>query len=110
MSSGRKRNRSNVPLKAVMIYLTAEEADKLREYAHGSGLSSSRVAREAIVARLGEQGKPYDQGYNDAIDDCVRAVKDTKGAQMMFPSGKSFAQLVCESIEPFKRRVSNGRE
>jgi hypothetical protein len=27
----------------------------------------------------------------------------TKGAQMRFPSGKSFGQLVCDEIDKFKR-------
>ncbi len=32
----------------------------------------------------------------------MELVKKTKGAQMMFPSGKSFAELVCEEIEKFR--------
>jgi hypothetical protein len=31
----------------------------------------------------------------------MRIVRETEGAKMMFPSGKSFGQLVCDEIEKF---------
>jgi hypothetical protein len=34
-------------------------------------------------------------------------VRNTEGAKMMFPSGKSFAELVCDEIEKFQRGKSN---
>ena len=107
MSSGKRRSRSSTP---VMIYLPADEVDRVRKYSDDQSLSVSRLAREGLHMRLDRDGDRYVQGYNDAINDVIQIVRETKGAQMMFPSGKSFAQLVCDGIEPLKRVPQNGRE
>lgn len=105
MNSGRKRNPFKSPLKAVMIYLTADNADRLTDYAKGHNISASKIAREGIDLRLNKEGNVYDIAYNEALDTAIDVIRNTKGAQMMFPSGKSFAELVCENIEPLKRKV-----
>lgn len=110
MSSGKKRNPSSTPVRPVMIYLPADEVDRVRKYSDDQSLSVSRLAREGLHMRLDRDGDRYIQGYNDAIHDVIKIVRETKGAQMMFPSGKSFAQLVCDGVEPLKRVTQNGRE
>jgi hypothetical protein len=107
MSSGKRAIRSKVPLKAVMIYLTMDDAERVKKFADDRGLSVSKILREGMVLRMDRDGDPYEKGYNECLNDAIKVVQNTKGAQMMFPSGKSFAQLVCEGIEPLKRPVQH---
>ena len=50
----------------------------------------------------------YTIGFDDGLRLAMELAKKTKGGQMMFPSGKSFADLVCEEIEKHLR-IPNGR-
>jgi hypothetical protein len=50
---------------------------------------------------------PFNQGFNSGLNEAMNIVRNTDGAKMMFPSGKSFAELVCEEIEKFQRGKSN---
>lgn len=58
--------------------------------------------------RMSGTQDPYNKGFNDGLNIAMELAKKTKGAQMMFPSGKSFAELVCEEISKHLRE-SNGR-
>ena len=66
-------------------------------------MSNISQAKEALRVRLLNQRKSFNEGLNTAI----AVVKETKGAGMMFPSGKSFAQLVCDGLEPLLRPVKH---
>lgn len=107
MSSGKRAIRSKVPLKAVMIYLTIDDAERVKKFADDRSLSVSKIVREGIVMRMDRDGDRFEQGYNECLNDAIKTVQNTKGAQMMFPSGKSFAQLVCDGLEPLKRPVKH---
>jgi len=104
MSTG-KRPRFKVPVKAVMIYMPINDAERLRKFADDRNISSSKVAREGIQMRMDRDGDTYEQGFNEGLNTAIQVVRETKGAQMMFPSGRSFAELVCEGIEPLIRKV-----
>jgi len=98
-------NRSNKPkLKAVMIYLDPFEAARLSEYADKECTSASKIAREGIQMRMRDKFDQYVTGFNDGLNEALRVAATSKGGQMMFPSGKSFSQLVCEDIEKLKKR------
>jgi hypothetical protein len=43
-------------------------------------------------------GDPYTTGFNDGLNKAITIVSDNKAAQMRFPSGRSFAELVNEDI------------
>ena len=104
MSSGKSPTRSKkIPLKAVMIYLRHDDADRLAKFAEDRGLSNSKIAREGIIMRMDREGDRFEQGYNEALSDVKKVVKETYGAGMMFPSGKSFAELVCDGIDVMVR-------
>jgi hypothetical protein len=107
MSSGRKQTRSKVPLKAVMIYMPIDEAERMKKFADDRAISSSKVAREGIYMRMDRDGDKFEQGFNEGLNTAIAVVRETKGAQMMFPSGKSFAQLVCDGLEPLIRPVKH---
>jgi hypothetical protein len=107
MSIGKKQTRSKVPVKAVMIYMPINEAERMKKFADDRAISSSKVAREGIYMRMDRDGDKFEQGFNEGLNTAITVVRETKGAQMMFPSGKSFAQLVCDGLEPLIRPVKH---
>jgi hypothetical protein len=84
--------------KPFMAYVEADVLLKLKKFAKKKRTTMTEVVREALNARL-MPGDPYVSGFNAGIDSAVIAVKNTKGAQMRFPSGKTFAELTSEEIE-----------
>ena len=106
MNSGKKKSHSKVPLKAVMIYLTHDDADKIRKFADDRGLSVSKIAREGLQMMMDKQGERFEMGFNEGLNIAMQTINETKSMHMMFPSGKSFAELVCESLSPLIRPVT----
>lgn len=90
-------------VKPVMIYMHPSEADRLAEYAQKHGIPKTQVAREGISMRMSGEKEPYNEGFNNGLHEAMRITRSIEGAKMMFPSGKSFAQLVCDEIEKFLR-------
>ena len=90
-----------------MIYLNHDLAKKLEKYADKENISQSKIACEGIEMRLSGEDDPFNRGFNQGLNDAMKIVRETQGAKMMFPSGKSFAQLVCEGIEDFMREKSD---
>lgn len=87
----------------VMIYMDPKELTALKKFARDKKLTVSSIAREGIRMRLLGDGDPYNSGFNEALRLAMELTHNTKGAKMMFPSGKSFGELVCEEISKFKR-------
>lgn len=88
----------------LMIYMEPKELAKLRKYAKTFNVSISSIAREGVRMRMAGEDDPYNSGYNEALDMAMKIANNTSGAKMMFPSGKSFGELICEEIEQFRRR------
>ena len=86
-----------------MIYLPPAELADLKKFAKSGKKPVSHIAREGIRMRLAGEDNPYNQGFDDGLKAAMEIAQKTKGAQMRFPSGKSFGQLVCDEIEKFKR-------
>lgn len=103
MSTPKSRFKSIVPL---LVYLEPDQPMRLKLYAIDRSLSVSQVARDAFNAFISPQNDAFHNGYNTGIDAAIRIVKGTEGAKMMFPSGKSFGQLVCDQLMQFKRSKS----
>lgn len=102
MKDGAKKSRFKTVM-PVMIYLPIDLNNELKRYVKKSKLSGSKVASEGIAMRLSGDDDPYNKGFNAGLNEAMRIVKHTEGAKMMFPSGKSFGQLVCEEIERYIR-------
>ena len=95
----------------VMIYMHPKELSALKKFAKERKLSVSAIAREGIRMRLEGEDDPYNSGFNAGLQVAMDLTSNTQGAQMMFPSGKSFGALVCEEIAKFKReRVEAANE
>jgi hypothetical protein len=83
--------------KTFLTYLKPQEYVKLKKYAAKLKIPMTQVVREAITARL-SGNDPYVSGFNDGLVEAVKAVNAMKHAQMRFPSGVSFAELVSDDL------------
>lgn len=107
MQNGAKkmsRFKSVVPL---MVYVDPVERKKIQSYAKKEGTNVSQLAREAFKMRMAGIEDPFNGGFNQGLNEAMRIARDTTGAKMMFPSGKSFADLVCDSIGKHLREKSS---
>lgn len=83
--------------KPFLAYLTPPEYAKLKKFAKAHKVPMSQIVREAITART-VSGDPYVKGFNDGLQEAMNAVNGMQHAQMRFPSGKSFAELVTDDL------------
>lgn len=84
--------------KPFMAYIEPATLLALKKFSKKRKIVMTEVIRQALVARL-SHGEPFVAGFNAGIDAAIEAVKNTKGAQMAFPSGKTFAELATQEIE-----------
>jgi len=87
----------------IMVYVDPSERIKIQSYAKKEGINVSQLAREAFRMRVSGSDDPFNNGFNQGLNEAMKIVRETEGAKMMFPSGKSFGQLVCDEIDKFKR-------
>lgn len=83
--------------KPFMTYLTAQDILRLKKTSKKLKAPMAQIIREAINARL-SGGNPYDSGFNDGLTKAINVVSSIQAAQMRFPSGKSFAELVEDEV------------
>ena len=83
--------------KPFLTYLEHQEYIKLKKFAGKNKMPMTQVVREAITARI-IGGDPYVTGFNDGLQEAINAVNAMQHAQMRFPSGKSFAELVTDDL------------
>ena len=98
MSDGTKSKTRFKTVTPVMIYLSPDDKERLTKFATKNKIPATQIAREGIRMRLIGNDNPYNKGFNDGLNEAMRITRANQGAQMKFPSGKSFAQLVCEDI------------
>ena len=90
-------------LKPFMTYLDDAEYVKLKKFARTKKVTMARILREGLEVRMA-QDNPYLKGFNDGLSAATKVINEHQASQMRFPSGKSFAQEICEDIEKFMRR------
>lgn len=83
--------------KPFLTYLEHQEYAKLKKFATKNKIPMTQVVREAITARTAG-GDPYVSGFNDGLQEAINAVNGMQHAQMRFPSGQSFAELVADDL------------
>ena len=86
--------------KPFMAYIEPEMLTKLKKFSKKSKTTMTEIVRQALNAKMID-GDPYVAGFNDGIKKAAIGISNTQGAQMMFPSGKSFATLVIDEIETY---------
>ncbi len=103
MSNTEKKQTRFKTVLPMMIYVDPDQPRKIKAFAKANNLSASQLAREAFTMRMSGTDDPYNNGFNAGLKEAMRITKQTEGAKMMFPSGKSFGQLVCDEINKFIR-------
>jgi predicted alpha-1,6-mannanase (GH76 family) len=103
MSDGKKKVSRFKTVKQKVIYLPHELADKFEKYSSKNKITQSRLVCEGITMRMSGTEDPFNEGFNQGLNEAMRIVRETKGAKMMFPSGKSFGELVCDEIDRYIR-------
>lgn len=96
-------------LKPHMTYLTYVQYNKLKRFAALNKTPMAQVIRESIDARIADDDR-YSHGYNTALKEAMRVVTENKAAQMRFPSGRSFAELVNSDIQKLLLESNHARE
>lgn len=106
MSDGKKKVSRFKTVTPKMVYIPHDLANQFEKYANKNNISQSKIACEGIAMRMAGEDDLFNQGFNAGLNEAMKIVRQTDGAKMMFPSGKSFAQLVCDEIEKFLREKS----
>ena len=99
MSDGAKNKTRFKTVTPVMIYLSHDDKERLTKYATKNRIPASQVAREGIRMRMDGGDNPYNKGFNDGLNEAMQITRANKGAEMKFPSGKSFADVFKDDIE-----------
>jgi len=91
----------------LMIYTTLKQRAALKIFARKERIPASQLVREGIDMRMAP-GDRFNAGFNEAIRQAKDVVQSSKGGQMRFPSGKSFADIVCEDLNNLIRKEEDG--
>jgi hypothetical protein len=92
-------------LKPLLVRVTYAQYASLSRFAKKLNVSMNQIVREAIEIRLAKGD--YLTGFNDGLGAAIDSVNSNRAAQMRFPSGKSFAELVSEDI---KTKIMQGEK
>lgn len=90
-----------------MAYLEPKVIVKLKRFSKTHKIPMAQIVREAIYARLAS-GNQYTSGFNDGLAKAGKVVHSIDAAQMRFPSGMSFAELIDTEIS--KHVIREGEE
>lgn len=99
MNSGNTKTSRFKTVAPLMIYLPPNEIKRLKTFAKNRYTTVSKIAREAIDAKLSGDQNPYAAGFNEGLKKAMELAKDSPGGKMMFPNGKTFAETVSDSIK-----------
>ena len=93
-------------LKPFMTYIDDADYVKLRKFAKAKRLTMAQVLREGLSMRVAVDN-PYLQGFNEGLDASIKIISGHHAAQMRFPSGQSFADLMTDEIMKQRLRSDN---
>jgi hypothetical protein len=83
--------------KPFMTYLMPKDIVRLKRFSKFNKIPMAQVIREGLEARL-SSGNQYTNGFNAGLIKAVNVVESMEAAQMRFPSGKSFFELIEQEI------------
>ena len=90
-------------LKPFMTYLDEDHHAALKKFAKAKKLTMAKLLREGLMMRMSE-GHEYINGFNDCLNQVESVLANNRAAQMRFPSGKSFADMMIDEISLLKMR------
>ena len=88
-------------LKPFMTYMTEADHTILRKFAKAKKITMAQLIREGVAMRMSDG--TYASGFNDGIKAAIESISKLPAAQMRFPSGQSFAELISDEL--FKRMI-----
>jgi len=103
MSDGLKKTSRFKTVVPLMVYLDPKERESVKVFSKKENMSVSQLSREAFQMRMSDSSDLFNSGFNAGLNEAMKIVNNCQGATMMFPSGKSFARVVCDDIEKFLR-------
>ena len=83
--------------KPFMTYLAPKDIVRLKRFSKANKMPMTQIVREGIDARL-SSGNQYTSGFNEGLTKAIKVVAGIEAAQMRFPSGLSFAELVEQEV------------
>jgi hypothetical protein len=83
--------------KPFLAYLSHADYARLKKFAAKNKTTMAHIVREAVSMRV-TGGNSYVKGFNDGVEQSIKAIAETQYSQMRFPSGKSFAELVADDL------------
>ena len=86
----------------LMIYMPIKQRANLKVFARKNRMPVSQAVREGILMRMAG-GNDYTSGWNDGLEAAMEISKNSTAGKMMFPSGRSFSQMVNEEISGIVR-------
>lgn len=89
-------------LKPFMTYMTEADHISLRKFARAKKITMAQLIREGIAMRMSDG--TYASGFNDGIKASIDSIGKLPAAQMRFPSGQSFADLIADEL--FKQMIA----
>ena len=84
-------------LKPFMTYLDENDHLRLKKFSRQKKMTMAKVIREGVLMRMATDS-PYVSGFNDGINKAADVVKSNTASQIRFPSGQSFAELICDEL------------
>jgi hypothetical protein len=84
--------------KPFMAYLSQKDIIKLKRFSKQHKVPMAQIIRESVAARL-TPGDQFSAGFNSGIHACIDAVQAMNVAQMRFPSGRTFAEVIKDELE-----------
>jgi hypothetical protein len=91
----------HMKLKPFMTYMTEADHTSLRKFAKAKKITMAQLIREGVSMRMSDG--TYSSGFNDGVKACINKIGDLPAAQMRFPSGQSFAELIADEL--FKQMI-----
>jgi hypothetical protein len=89
-----------------MAYIDEGQYARMRKFSTKTRVPMSQLIREAIDMRIAPNA-PYIDGFNAGLQKAMIIVSSNKAAEMRFPSGRSFAELINEDLENAEMEVNN---
>jgi len=79
--------------KPFMAYIQEDEIERLRAYAKKTNTPMAQLVREGVSARITDDNL-FAEGFNQGLNKAISVIHELQFAQMRFPSGASYAELI----------------
>lgn len=86
-----------------MTYLDPKDHKELQRFSKKNKIPMAQIVREAINVRL-VGGDPYISGFNAGVDASITEIKTIQAAQMRFPSGRTFGEVISDEVIKLKMK------